>query len=295
MLSSRMKAELALVIATLVWGLTFPFVRIVLSDLTPAMIVFLRGGVSSLIFAIFVFAKPQHRKILFKLLPVGICLGVLYYVSYFFQSIGLQTISSGRSAFLTNLTVVFVPLLSPIFKTGKLSKKDIISCLIALIGMFFLTNPLVQQGFAVGDLWSILCAFFFAVQIQFLHVAMWRYPHASLPIAFLQLLFLTLCASFFLPFTQTKNLFHMGAFSIFALGYLSVVAMVITTWIQTRYQHQTTPERASIIYILEPVFASLFGFLLLAESMTPVAMVGGFLMILSVVWPYGLKIFVHRT
>lgn len=290
MLSSRMKAELALMIATLVWGLTFPFIRIVLSDLTPAMIVFFRGGVSSLILAVFVFSNPQHRRILFKLIPIGFCLGVLYYVSYFFQSIGLQTISSGRSAFLTNLTVVFVPLLSPLFKTGKLSKQDVISCAIALIGMFLLTNPLGQQGFATGDLWSILCAFSFAVQIQFLHVAMWRYPHASLPIAFLQLLFLTLCASFFLPFTQTKNLFHMSVMSLVALGYLSVVAMVITTWIQTKYQHQTTPERASIIYILEPAFASLFGFLLLGETMTTVALIGGVLMILSVLWPYGLKI-----
>jgi drug/metabolite transporter (DMT)-like permease len=291
MVSVRMKAEIFLVLATLIWGLTFPFIRIALLDITPSMLVFLRGAMAAFILSFFVFINVENRKILLKLMPFGLLLGFLYYASYFTQTLGLQTITSGRSAFLTNITVVFVPLLSPLFKTGKFAKNDMISCGIALLGMFFLTNPVSQGGFKAGDFWTILCAFLFSLQIQFLHVAMWRYPRSSVAFAFLQLFFLTFFAAFSLPFTQTKNLFHMNPFSILSLVYLGVVAMVLTTWIQSRYQHQTSPERASLIYVLEPVFACIFGFIILNEKMTFVSLFGGFLMIISVIWVYFLKLF----
>lgn len=291
MVSVRMKAEIFLVLATLIWGLTFPFIRIVLLDITPSMLVFLRGAMAAIILSFFVFANVENRKIILKLMPFGFLLGFLYYASYFTQTLGLQTITSGRSAFLTNITVVFVPLLSPIFKTGKFEQNDMISCVIALLGMFFLTNPMNQGGFKVGDFWTILCAFLFSLQIQLLHVAMWRYPRSSVAFAFLQLFFLTFFASFSLPFTEIKNLFHMNIFSISALVYLGVVAMVLTTWIQSRYQHQTSPERASLIYVLEPVFACIFGFIILNEKMTFFSLFGGFLMIMAVIWIYFLKLF----
>lgn len=284
MISSRLKAELALCFATIVWGLTFPFIRIVLRDIDPSMLVFLRGAAAAFVLAWFVLSNEYHRKTILRLLPLGFGLGALSYLSYYTQTIGLQTISSGRSAFLTNLSVAFVPFLSPLFRTGRISAKDIASSGLALVGMLFLTNPFQQSGMTIGDFWTIICALSFSVQIQLMHVSMRRYPHSSVSFAFLQLFFLTVCSSFLLPFVPHQNLFHLSLSSVLALAYLSAVAMVLTTWIQANYQHQTTPERASLIYILEPVFASCFGFLILNETMSLSSLFGGLLMILAVVW-----------
>ena len=76
---------------------------------------------------------------------------------------------------------------------------------------------------------------------------------------------------------------------IIALIYLGVIAMVLTTWLQTRYQGYTTPERAAVIYIVEPVFACIFGYILLNETMTIANLIGGLLIIIAVFWNYIIK------
>ena len=103
-LNKRIKAEIALVFATLLWGLTFPFVRIVLQEISPAALVFWRGFIAAFVFFIFVYLKKDGIKIAIKLAPYGLILGFLYFTSYITQTIGLQIIESGRSAFITNLS-----------------------------------------------------------------------------------------------------------------------------------------------------------------------------------------------
>lgn len=290
----RTKAELALVIATLFWGLTFPFIRIVVLEISPLHLVFLRGVIACIIFFPIVLFIKKERKALIKLLPIGGVLGFLYFVSYLSQSIGLQTISSGRSAFITNLSVFFVPILSPVFKHSLPTKNDIISCFIALCGMYFLTNPFSESGIKTGDLWTILTAICFSLQIHILQWALKHNPFANV-YAFWQVTFIAIFSLLFLPFSKEKSLFLPDSTeALLALIYLGVIAMVITTWIQTRYQSYTSPERAAVIYIIEPVFACFFGFIILHEVMTYKNLFGGFLIIFAVSWNYIYKIFIVK-
>lgn len=285
-LKLRTKSEIALIVATILWGLTFPFIRIVLKEITPLQLVFLRGLIAAFVFLPFVIFIKNNRNQVLKVFPIGALLGFLFFASYLTQSIGLQTISSGRSAFITNLSVIFVPLLSPLFKRGSPSRNDIFSCFIAICGIYFLSSPISKSTINVGDLWTLLTAVCFSFQIHTLQWAMEHKPNAT-NYAFWQVTFVMFFSSLFLPFSESPKIYlphSLGA--ILALLYLAIVAMVFTTWLQSKYQCNTSPERATVIYIAEPLIASIFGYILLNETMSIINIFGGFLIIVAVLWNY---------
>ena len=292
-IKTRIKAELALCVDTLIWGLSFPVIKILLEEVNPQNLVFLRSVIATIIFLPFVFFSNQNRKNFFKLMPIGAVLGLLYYISYLTQTIGLQKIPSGRSAFITSLSVVFVPLLSPLFKQGYPKKKDIISMILALIGIFFLTDPFVSKGFSIGDSWTIICSLSFSIQILLLQLVIKKYKFYML-ISFFHIFFIMIFSS--LSVFSHHSSIHIphtlnGYYSLF---YLSILAMFVTTFLQNRFQHETTAERASIIYALEPVFASIFGYTLLNENQSLLNILGGGLVIMSVLWPIFFNLLTFR-
>lgn len=293
-LKRRTKAEIALICAAVMWGLTFPFIRIVIKEITPLQLVFFRGLFAALIFLPFVLLSRVNRDYFFKTLPIGALLGILYFTSYYTQSIGLQTIPSGRSAFITNLSVIFVPFLSPFFRRGWPSRNDAISCMIAMVGIYFLTNPFRHAGLKPGDFYTIITAISFSFQIHILQWAVEKNPFPTL-YAFWQVAFIGLFSGILLPFSKMEHSYlSMSPLAILSLIYLILVGMVLTTWLQSRYQSDTTPERATVIYIIEPIFACFFGYLILNESMSMRNLFGGFLIIVAVLWTYILKFFIQE-
>jgi drug/metabolite transporter (DMT)-like permease len=57
---------------------------------------------------------------------------------------------------------------------------------------------------------------------------------------------------------------------------------VITTLVQTRYQKETTPTRAVVIFSIEPVFATILASIFLQEHIGTLGIVGGGLIIVGV-------------
>jgi drug/metabolite transporter (DMT)-like permease len=61
--------------------------------------------------------------------------------------------------------------------------------------------------------------------------------------------------------------------------YLTIFATILTTFMQTRYQKETTPTRAVIIFTIEPVFAAASAALILGEQIGVGGAFGGGLII----------------
>jgi len=68
-------------------------------------------------------------------------------------------------------------------------------------------------------------------------------------------------------FALTGNLFS-------AILYTSILATVLTTIIQTKYQKAVTPTKAGIIFSFEPIFAAAIAFFMLNETMSSFGVVG---------------------
>ena len=106
----RSKApQLALILITLIWGATFITVQYGLNFSSPVLFVGLRFAAATL--AVGLISWRSLRGFRLDELYAGFAIGAVIALGYVTQTIGLQSISSSESAFLTALYVPLVPLL----------------------------------------------------------------------------------------------------------------------------------------------------------------------------------------
>jgi drug/metabolite transporter (DMT)-like permease len=86
----------------------------------------------------------------------GMELGLWTFLGFGFQSIGLETTTASRSAFLLYLNVKFVPFLGAVLFKKKISSLTWVSASCALAGTYILANDGAPPN--IGDLWCIAAA-----------------------------------------------------------------------------------------------------------------------------------------
>ena len=102
-------ADLGLVVTTLIWGFSFVIVKDSVDRIPPVYLLAFRFTLAFAGLAL-VFAG-KISKIRKGDLLCGAMLGFWLFVSYFFQTVGIQYTTAGKNAFLTTIYVVIVPFL----------------------------------------------------------------------------------------------------------------------------------------------------------------------------------------
>lgn len=87
------------------------------------------------------------------IIKAGSVLGLYTFLGFAFQSIGLETTTASRSAFLLYLNVKIVPFLAAVLYKRKISAVTWISALLALIGTALLSTD--GGWLNSGDIWCI--------------------------------------------------------------------------------------------------------------------------------------------
>ncbi|MFN0158246.1 MAG: DMT family transporter [Bacteroidota bacterium] len=272
-MTSKARAELILLATTIVWGSTFVVVKIGLEEFSAFLFVAIRFLLAALFFLLFFRKKifPMSASVARK----GSLLGLLLFIGFITQTIGLNHTTASKSAFITGMMVALVPLLQ-IFITRKPPKVgNIVGILLVVIGLLFLTSP-EESAFNFGDAITIVCAVAFAVYIVYLDVV-------SREMTALQLTFLQIASNAVLAtigvFVFESVAFNTSFNAIAALLYLTIFATIITVFVQTNYQKDTTPTRAVIIFSIEPVIASVLAYFFLGEVLGPLGLLGGGLIV----------------
>jgi drug/metabolite transporter (DMT)-like permease len=169
------------------------------------------------------------------------------------------------------MMVIFTPLLQFVIERKAPNLGNILGVAMAATGLWFLTSP-AGSTFNVGDALTIICAFVFGVYIVYLDVI-------SREMTALQLTFLQTAsvASFSLVGAAVFEdvVVVLSASSLVTLLYLTLLATVLTTYVQTRFQKDTTPTRAVVIFTIEPVFASVSAYFILNEHIGELGILGG--------------------
>lgn len=245
MLRSR-KAELILLSITLIWGGTFAVVKFALANSSPLTFLAIRFGIASLIFPLI------YRKNYFSMDKAtfigGAFLGVLLMVGFAFQTIGLKYTTSSKSAFITGLLVAFTPIAQAIIERKLPSKGNLIGVGLVAVGLYLLTSP-SGQGFNIGNILTFFCAISYAIYIVYLDIFSKKHDVSKLTL--LQLSITSLLSIAIAPFVETMEV-HLTTGFIWALLYTSILATVFATYLQTKYQRDTTPVRAAIIFSMDP-------------------------------------------
>jgi drug/metabolite transporter (DMT)-like permease len=144
-----------------------------------------------------------------------------------------------------------------------------------LVGLWFLTSPSGAE-FNFGDALTLGTAVGFALYIVYLDIA----SKAMSPV---QLTFLQSAATGMFSAVAAigfeRMVFNPTSSMLAALAYLTIFATIITTFVQTKFQKETTPTRAVIIFTVEPVWASIIAYFVLGEQLGALGILGGALII----------------
>ena len=248
-------------LATLFWGSTFVLVKDSLQNLSAGQINLVRFAVATLFFIPFLFNRDR------KLWQAGLELGVYLWIGYFTQTLGLQYTSASRSAFITTLYVVLLPLLLGILGQ-RLGWAVWLSAGLAIAGVGLLSYDGSPPN--LGDLWTVATAVSYAVYI-------WRLGHLAnrfrtLPLTGIQMLCITLLSLLWVGWERPS--WDWAGFPYFSILYLGLIASALCIWLQALGQRTVPAPQAAIIFALEPVYASAFAFFLLGERLGLQGLIG---------------------
>ena len=273
----RSVANVLLVIVTVIWGGGFIATSAALDCFEPFYVLMIRFVGSALLS--FLIAFPRLKSVERKTLRKGAVAGVFLFLAFAFQTFGLQGTTASKHAFLTTTNVVFVPYISWMIFRRRPTQRQVMASLLCVIGIALLTLKGDALSFGTGDLYSLLCAVFFACHIIALDWA--TKGEDVLVINAMQMLIAgilsTFCALLFgMPPTEVSIQALLSAL------YLIAISTCLAFLLQTAAQKYTSASSASLILSMEALFASIFSFFLLHEEISPMMMLGGVLILGSI-------------
>ena len=271
----RTKAEIALFFTTFVWGSTFVVVKAGSHSISPSLFIACRFGIGAIIFALLLF--KQIRLIDRKTLKGGLILGLMLGVGILIQNYGIYLTTASKSAFITGLMVIFTPIAQLIIERRPPKIGNIFGIAIVTFGLFLLTSPTGSE-INFGDILVLISAVIFGVYI--VYVDIFSRDVNPMYLSFIQVATTSLTAVLILPFEEIK--FNATQQLILSLLYMGIFATVMTTYIQTRFQKDTTPTRAVIIFTIEPVIAATLSYFILSEVLGIVGVIGAAVIIFGI-------------
>lgn len=276
------KAELILFTITFGWGLSFPLSKIALQFISPVFFVALRILITLIVFCLIFRKKISFGK--FESWKAGIILGVFLFLGFSFQTIGLIYTSASKSGFITGTSIVIIPFAQYFILRIKPGVENIVGAVIVMAGLYILSEAYFTTPNA-GDVLTFLCAIAFAIYPVLLNKYSERADFYNLTYGqFLSMTILSFILMIFMEMVFTRDFFiEIGAGLVILLLYGSLISTLLSIFLVTKYQKETTPLRAGIIYSMEAMFAALFAFIILGEILNLSQIIGALLMIVGLI------------
>ena len=283
-------ATFALLLATLFWGCGFTWAKTAGESINqlsgagegaplgPIWVLALRFLIAAVLWVI-VFPGARRgwdRAIVGR----SLLLGLLLSAGMILQHLGLDRTSESVSAFLTSLTILFVPLVMTIALRKPPAAAVWFGVAVATAGVWLMTGA-SGGHFGTGELLGLACAFAYSFEIigvnllldrqnfvrvtagQFLVVAMVSFvtvtvlPHGPSTLAPPRIISLMSLPEIGVHVTLLAVLVSMGSFGI-----------------QFRFQPDLDPTRATLIYLVEPIFASAYAWIATGRRLSTTGICG---------------------
>ena len=262
------KAHLLLVLVTFIWGSTFVLMKAALRDASPLALNAVRLGLAAVLLAIYY--REDIARLTRPAFLMGCSVGVFLFLGYAFQSTGLVLTTPSKSAFLTGVSTVLVPIVIIALWRTRIHLWRALGILLAIGGLFLMTVPAGRQGIAdfanvnTGDLLTLACALAFAFQIVFLGRATERFPFEQM--AFLQVAVAAILTGVASPLLEKPHL-HLNETVIAAILITGVLGTAVAFTVQAWAQQFTPATHAALIFTLEPVFGWLTSYVVTGERL----------------------------
>ncbi len=267
-MSRSIKAHILLVAITLIWGATFVVIKNALADVSPLFFNAVRMSLAALVLGA-VFHRELPRMTAGSAAS-GALVGIFLFVGNELQTVGLKYTMPSKSAFLTGVSVVLVPVFLALFWKRKINAWTGAGVVTAFLGLYPLTVPasagavLNLAGMNHGDLLTLGAALVFAFHI--ILVGHSTQTHRWQQITVVQVAVTALLMILTAPFAE-KGYVIWSSPVIRGIAMTGFLSLALAFSVQAWAQQFTPPTHTALIFSLEPVFAWATSFILLGERL----------------------------
>jgi len=213
------------------------------------------------------------------ILARGALVGAVLFLGYVLQTVGLSYTSPSKSAFITGLCVVMVPVFSAVVSRRIPSPSEILGVSVATVGMALLTLRGANLRMEFGDVLTLGCAAAFSVHLMLLGRFAARLGFQGLALTQVATAAVLGLSTFW---WIEQPAVHWTPGLISALIITGLLATAVAFSIQSWAQRYTTATRTALIFAMEPVFAWLTSFVVAGETLAPRAAAGAVLILAGI-------------
>lgn len=269
-------ADLSLLVVAFIWGSGFVVTKGALDHMTPLYILFFRFIIASICLTIISYKRLRKAKWLD--IKAGLIVGVLMFIGFVTQTVGLQYTTVGIQAFITASNVVMVPFFYWFLTKRRPSSYEFFGAFLCFVGIGILSlDGNLRMGY--GEFLTLICAVSFALQIVavgYFAKNVDSYVLSTIQLYVASVLALVLAVIFEPPIVS------IGSNMVLPVLYLGVFTTMIAFLTQNIAQKYTSSTHAAIILSLEAVFGSLLGIIILNENLTVKFIIGCVAILISV-------------
>lgn len=273
-----LRHALLLTLSPLIWGWGFVATRYTLDAYPPLWANTYRFLLATAILVPVLW--PRLRRTTRREWRLAGAMGVPLAASFAFQTLGLVHTTVARSSFITCLYAVFVPLLAIALGRERVRAGHFALVGVALAGLALLTGMAGgdPRGFGRGELLTLLCAFFGAVQI----VAADAAAQAGQPFLLNALQTFWMAGLSAVGALALEGAPPAPSFQPRVLGglvFLAVPSTIVAFGLQLYAQRRLAPATAAMVFLLEAPFGALAGLVALGERGSPAQWLGSALVL----------------
>jgi len=283
-LKDRKNALFLTILAGVLWGTSFPAIKIGLAFVDVYTFVFLRMSIAS---ALVLLISSLTKNLDLSLAKERIVwyLGLLNGVAYLIQYLGMSFTTASKSSLLVNLSAVWVAVLSWLVLKERFSKKKTLGIASGLVGVFFVSTNLnlleLTQGMITGDglvfLSGILWSFFIVYNKKIVDA------HNAIQIMPWIFLATTLPLTPFILLSNTSSLLNLSAEAWTAILYTAVFCWLIPYYLWLKGLKHISPAASTVILLTEVIVAITISFFFLGETFTMISGIGASLIFLAII------------
>ena len=258
---------LLLIILAAIWGSSFMFMRATAESFGPIALITVRVGVAALFLSVFLITKSRRKEFIknwFNLAWIGVINSALPFVLFAYASLSL---SGGNVSILNAMTPVLTALIAHIWLKDRMTLWQFLGLAISILGLLLLVWDKLEIG--SSSLLPVLAGVTAPLFYGFASNGTKKYLSGVTPLTatagslFFATLFMLLLLPFFMPdFSKISNTDWLYALI------LGLVCTALAYLIFFRLILNIGPSRAVSVTFLIPIFAFLWGYLILNEVVT---------------------------